>query len=142
MPTLELVTLRGVKFSEEVHEVILPTPDGLIAIFPDHMPLVSLAVPGVISIRRSKEDTDSRMEHFAINGGVVEVTPHKRVRVLVDEASAPHEISEKEAEEALKRAKELAKDAKDQISLDKAHQLISTQTVRLKVAGIKRRQKH
>ena len=141
MPTLELVTLNGIKFNDEVHEVILPTPDGLIAIFPDHMPLVSMTVPGVISVRRTKEDPDSKMEHFATNGGVAEISKH-RVRVLVDEAVAPHEISVKEAEEALRKAKALAKDAKDQVSLDKAHTLISTYTTRLKVAGVKRRQKH
>jgi len=141
MPTLELVTLRGIKYSGEVHEVILPTPDGLIAIFPDHMPLVSMVTPGVITVRRNKNDSDAKMEQFATGGGVVEIAGH-RIRVLVDEAQAPHEISVKEAEEALERAKSLAKDAKDQTSLDKAHQLISTHQFRLKVAGIKRRQRH
>lgn len=141
MPTLELVTLNGIKYSDEVHEVILPTPEGQIAIFPDHMPLVSLAVPGVISVRRHKDDADSKMQHFATNGGVVEITAH-RVRVLVDEADAPDEISEEEAKEALKRAKQLATEAKDQVSLDKAKQLVDTQSYRLKVAGLKRRQRH
>lgn len=141
MPTLELVTLRGIKYSDEVHEVILPTPDGLIAIFPDHMPLVSIVTPGIITVRRNKNDSDSKMEQFATGGGAVEISGH-RVRVLVDEAHAPHEISVKEAEDALKLAKSLAKDAKDQVSLDKAHQQISTQTVKLRVAGIKRRKKY
>ncbi len=141
MPTLELVTLRGMKFSGEVHEVIIPTPDGFIAVFPDHMPLVSMTIPGVISVRRNKEDSDSRMDHFATDGGVVEIT-HNRIRVLVDEAHAPHEISEKETEEALERAKTLARDAKDQISLDKAHRLMDTHAVRLRLATLKRRKKH
>ncbi len=141
MPTLELVAMDGIKFSDEVHEVVLPTPDGLIAIFPDHIPLVSLVVAGMISIRRHKDDSDDKMNHFATGGGVVEIT-RRRIRVLVDEADTSQEISEKEAQNALERAQALAKDAKDQISLDKAHQLISTQTARLKVAGIKRRQKH
>lgn len=141
MPTLELVTVNGIKFSDEVHEIILPTPEGQIAVFPDHMPLVTLATPGVISVRRNKEDPDDRMDHFATNGGIVEIAGH-RIRVLVDEADAPHEISEKEAEEALKRAKQLETDAKDQVSLEHAKRLVDTHVIRLKVAGIKRRQKH
>ncbi len=51
---LELVTLTGLKFQEDVYEVILPTATGTIAVFPKHMPLVSLAVPGVISVRRQR----------------------------------------------------------------------------------------
>ncbi len=141
MPTLELVTLNGIKYSDEVHEVILPTPDGQIAVFPDHMPLVSLVVPGMISVRRHKDEADAKMQYFATNGGVVEITGH-RIRVLVDDADAPEDISEKEAEEALKRAKQLAAEAKDQVSLDKAKQLVDTHSYRLKVAGIKRRQRH
>lgn len=138
MITLELVTLDGLKFSGDVHEVIMPTPDGLIAIFPDHMPLVSLATPGIISVRRRQGDRDDAMEHFATNGGVVEVSDN-RVRVLVDEADEPESISEKAVQEALQRAMTLAHEAKDQVSLDKAHQIIQHRRSQLKVAGLRRR---
>ena len=47
MVELELVALKGVKRMAKVHEVIVPTPDGQIAIFADHMPLVTVAVAGV-----------------------------------------------------------------------------------------------
>ncbi|MDB5186181.1 MAG: atpC, partial [Candidatus Saccharibacteria bacterium] len=43
---LELVSLTGVKYSDDAYEVVIPTADGEIAVFPGHMPLVSLAVPG------------------------------------------------------------------------------------------------
>lgn len=137
MITLELVALGGLKLSEEIYEVVIPTPDGLIAIFPHHMPLISLVTPGVISVRRSQGDADDRLEHFATNGGVVEINEH-RVRVLVDEADHSDEITVEETEAALRRAKELAAEAKDQVSLDKANQIIATQHARLKVAGLRR----
>lgn len=140
MITLELVTLDGVKFSDEIYEVVLPTPEGLIAIFPHHAPLVSLATPGVISIRHRESDPDDKMELFATNGGVIEIND-RRVRVLVDEADDSTDVVEKEIEEALALAKEEAKNAKDQVSLDKATQLIQTQQARLKVAGMKRRKR-
>lgn len=121
--TFELVTLDGLKFSEEVYEIVVPTPDGLIGIFPHHMPLISMTTDGVISVRRHENDKDDAMEHFATNGGVVEITTH-RVRVLVDDAEHGDAIVEQEALEALERAQEMARGAKDQVSLDKAHQLV------------------
>jgi F-type H+-transporting ATPase subunit epsilon len=103
--TLELVTLDGIKLSEEVFEVIVPTPDGLIAIFPHHMPLISLVSPGIISVRRSRGDSDAKLEHYATNGGIIEIDEH-RLRILVDEADHSNEITLEETEAALKRAKE------------------------------------
>lgn len=138
MITLELVTLDGVKFSEEVHEVILPTPDGYIAVFANHASLVSLATEGVISIRRKDNQPDDMMDHFATNGGVIEVMDNK-VRVLVDEADAADEINEAEIQKALETARQLRAEAKDQVSLDHAQQLIDRTAVRLKVADLRRR---
>jgi len=138
--TFELVTLGGLKFSEEVFQVDLPTPQGIIGVYPEHMPLVSLAVPGVISVRRNPNDRDEAMEHYATNGGIIEVS-HKRLRVLVDEADESNEVSEKEVAEALVKAKSLEKDARDQVSLDHARQVIQTQQARLKVAELKKRRR-
>ena len=141
MLKFELVTLDGIKFSESVHEVRLPTPQGEIGVFKDHSPLVSIASEGVITVKRKPEHTDKLLEYFAVNGGVIEVSPSS-VRVLVDEADPEDEISEKEAEEALELAKRMQAEAKDQVSLEKAQQLIQRQAVKLKVAGLKRRKKH
>jgi len=133
----ELVTLDGTKFSEDVYEIILPTPDGEIAILPNHIPLVSLAVPGVIGVRRRETDRDSQLEYFATNGGVIEILDNT-VRVLVDEADREDEISEQEAQKALERAQQLLSSAKDKVELDKAQSLMDRHTVRLKVAGLRR----
>lgn len=51
---LQLITLAGVKVDEPVYEVVLPTTSGEIAVFPNHEPLVSVAKPGVIRVRREK----------------------------------------------------------------------------------------
>lgn len=134
---LELITLLGQKMNEDVYEVILPTADGQIAVFPGHTPLVTLAVPGVISVRRSRTDADSALEHFATNGGVVEID-NRHVRVLVDEADAAEEILAEEAQAALARAEEMKRVAKDKVELDKAQAMIDRQAVRLKVADLRR----
>jgi F-type H+-transporting ATPase subunit epsilon len=135
---LELLTLHGQKMNEEIYEVILNTENGEIAVFPSHEPLVTLAVPGVITVRRHKNDPDELLEHFAGTSGIVEISP-KRVRILVDEADAAEEILEAEAEAALKRAQEMRGEASDQVSIERAQQLIDRHAVRLKVAELKRR---
>jgi F-type H+-transporting ATPase subunit epsilon len=140
MVKFELVTLNGIKYSEEAYEVQLPTPQGYVGIFPHHAPLVTLAVPGVISVRAKQNQPDDLMEHFATNGGVIEVSDDT-IRVLVDEADAAEEINEAEIQKALEHAKKLRAEAKDQVSLDHAQSLIDRQAVRLQVAGLKRRRR-
>lgn len=133
----QLVTLHGVALDQEVYEVMLPTADGPISVFPGHEPLVSIAVPGAIAVRHKKGDNDDHLEFFAVSGGVIEVT-QKRVRVLVDEADHGDDIIEAESKAALERAIKLRDSAKDQVELEKAHQLIDRHMVRLKVADLRR----
>ena len=135
---LELITLLGVKLNQEVYEVIIPTADGEIAVFPGHEPLVTIAVPGAISVRHKKTDPNDNLDFFAISGGVVEVSP-TNVRILVDEAEHGDDIVEAESKAALERAIEMRDNAKDQVELEKAHQLVDRHAVRLKVADLRRR---
>ncbi len=135
---LELVTLSGIKVDKDVYEVILPTADGEIAVFPGHEALVGMAVTGVISVRYNKSDNNDKLDYFAISGGVIEVSQTK-VRVLVDEADSGEDISESESKAALERALKLRESAKDQVELEKASQLVDRHQVRLKVAGLRRR---
>ncbi|HEX6416611.1 MAG TPA: ATP synthase F1 subunit epsilon [Candidatus Saccharimonadales bacterium] len=135
---LELITLLGKKIDQEVYEVMMPTADGDIAVFPGHEPLVTIAVPGAIAVRYSKGDADSQLDYFAISGGVVEVSQEK-IRVLVDEADHGDDIIEAESKAALERAIEMRDNAKSQVELEKAHQLVDRHSVRLKVADLRRR---
>ncbi|PLS81417.1 ATP synthase F1 subunit epsilon [Candidatus Saccharibacteria bacterium] len=135
---LELITLLGQKINEDVYEVILPTATGEISVFPGHEPLVTLAVPGVIAVRRNARDSNDDMDYFATDGGIIEIS-QQRVRVLVDEAAAGEDIIEAESKAALERALKMRDEAKDQVSLEQAHQLVDRHAVRLKVAELKRR---
>ncbi|MDN5274322.1 MAG: atpC [Candidatus Saccharibacteria bacterium] len=135
---LELITLLGKKIDQEVYEVMIPTAEGEIGVFPGHEPLVTIAVPGAIVVRYDKGDSDSQLDYFAISGGVVEVSQEK-VRILVDEADNGDDIIESESKAALARAIEMRDNAKDQVELEQAHQLVDRHSVRLKVADIRRR---
>jgi len=134
----QLVSLSGKKFDDDVYEVILPTLDGEIGVLKDHMPLVSVATTGVITVRRNQKDSDRQREFFATNGGVIEVSDNS-LRMLVDEADHADNLNEAEVQKALERARKMKAEAKDQVSLDHAQQLVDRQSVRLQVAGLKRR---
>lgn len=138
MIKFQLVTLDGIKFSEEVFEVILPTTEGYMAVFVNHMPLVSLAVPGIITIRRKAGDSDEHLKYFATNGGIIEIDDNA-VRVLVNEADREEEINEKEAQKAFEEARNLRANARDRISLENAQKLVDRQATRLKVVELRRR---
>ncbi len=135
---LELITLTGTVLNTKVYQTTLSTADGEISVFPDHEPLVTIAKPGVITVRHEKGHHDTELEYFAIGGGVVEVSADK-IRVLVDEAEHGDDIIEAESQAALERALKLRDEAEGQIELEKAHQLIDRHQVRLKVAELRRR---
>lgn len=136
----ELVTLAGSKVNEKIYEAIIPTADGEIAVFPGHEALITVAVPGVISVRRDKTHSDEQMEFFAISGGVVQISG-THVKVLVDEADHGEDIIESESKAALERALKMRDEATDQVELEKAHQLVDRHAVRLKVADLHRRRR-
>jgi F-type H+-transporting ATPase subunit epsilon len=134
----QLVSLSGTKFDDDVYEVVLPTLDGEIGVLQHHMPLVSVATTGAIMVRRNPRDTDAQREYFATNGGVIEISDNT-LRVLVDEADHADELNEAEVQKALDRAQRMKAEAKDEVSLEHAQQLVDRQSVRLHVANLKRR---
>ena len=137
---LQLITLHGVRFDQEIYELIAPTSTGEIAIFPGHEPLVTLAVPVALVVRHKKEDRDESLEYFAISGGVLEIA-QKSIRVLVDEADHGENIIEAESKAALERALKQRDEAEDQVEIDKAVELIDRHQVRLQVADLQRRKR-
>jgi F-type H+-transporting ATPase subunit epsilon len=134
----ELVTLDGVKYSAKAYEVIVPTAAGEITILPGHESLLSVVTTGVITVRREKGDSEAHLEHYATYGGVLEVNPDS-VRVLVDEATHGDDINEAETKKAYEAAIKLRGDAKNQVELDKAQQLVDRHAVRISVAQLRRR---
>jgi len=138
---LQLITLQGVRVDQDIYELTAPTVAGEIGVFPGHEPLVTLASPGALTVRYKKGDADRELEYFAISGGILEINPTS-IRVLVDEADHGDDIVEAESRAALERALKLRDDAKDQVDLEKAHELIDRHQVRLRVADLRRRTRH
>lgn len=141
MISFELVTPHGLAFQKDVYEVILPTAEGEIAVLPHHMPLITIITPGVIGLRQRADTPFEAIEHFATAGGLVEIDG-RRVRVLADTAERAEDVDELAAKEALVRAKQLQRAAKDQVTVADATRLIESNLARLKVAELKRRHRH
>jgi F-type H+-transporting ATPase subunit epsilon len=135
---LQLVTLSGIKFDGDVYEVILPTLDGEIGILQNHMPLISVATAGAVVVKKNRADSDNQREFYAISGGVIEIE-HNQLKVIVDEADHAENINEAETEAAHQRALDMKAEAKDQVSLEHAQQMIDRTGARLEVAKLKRR---
>jgi len=134
----QLVSLTGTIFDGEVHEVILPTLEGEIGVLQDHMPLVSVATSGMIAVRKNAKDNDANRDYYAASGGVIDVVGNS-LKVLVDEADHSEGIDESQAQKAYDLAVKMKAEAKDQVSLDHAQQMVDRSSVRLQVAGLKRR---
>jgi F-type H+-transporting ATPase subunit epsilon len=138
MMHFQLVSAQGLKYDGEAYEVIIPTIGGDIAVFEDHMPLISAARGGVVSVRIKSGDSDNEMKRFAVNGGIMQVQG-KDLIFLSDDITAPDDVNEKEAEAALARAEQLVQSAGTQKELAEAHRVLHHSRAQLNVARLKRR---
>ncbi len=134
----QLISATGIKFDEPAYEVIVPTKDGAIALYEDHMPLISSGAPGVLSIRKKQSDKDADMEHFAVYGGIMQIDG-KNARFVTDDVTTSDEVSESEAKAALERAKSLVSGAESRVALHEARSIIMHHEARLHLAQIKSR---
>ena len=137
---LKLITLSGIMLDADIYQVNIPTPDGEIAVYPDHEALVTLAVPGMVKVHHRKDSVNSQVDLFAISGGVVEIANNK-VKILVDDAESDETITEEESRLALERALKMRDEADSTVELEKAQELITKQRVKLRVAELKRRKR-
>lgn len=138
MISFQLISASGIKYDGEAYEVLVPTADGTIALFEDHMPLVGAGAAGVVSVRKKADDSDSAMESFAVGGGIVQVDG-KTARFISDDITASEDENEQEAEAALARAQELLSKASSQVEINEAKRAMAHSSARLQVAKIKKR---
>jgi F-type H+-transporting ATPase subunit epsilon len=84
--------------------VVIPGTAGEMGILPNHAPLLSTLIFGILKVRLKGEE-----EVFTVAGGVVEVQPDL-ITVLADSAENVAEIDVARAEEARKRAEDLIRE--------------------------------
>lgn len=95
----EIVTPERELLKEQVTQVTVPTKSGEITVLPNHIPLVSVLVPGVIEVKLA----NGNYEVMSVSGGFIEVLKDKVV-ILADTAERAEEIDISRAEEARARA--------------------------------------
>jgi F-type H+-transporting ATPase subunit epsilon len=95
---LEIVTPQAVVFSEDVDMVTFPGSEGQMGVYPQHVPLIAMLIPGEIIVNRNGVET-----FLAVGEGLVEVTA-KKVAIVTDMAIPSERIDEAKVEEARQRA--------------------------------------
>ena len=130
----ELLTLAGTKYKGQTREVHVITATGEMGILPHHENLTTIVKPGPVIVTGK----DGKKETLASFGGILQIVDNT-AKLLADEAEHEDELILHEIEAALEYAKTLAANAKTKVELHHAQTLVDRHTVRLNVAGMRRR---
>jgi F-type H+-transporting ATPase subunit epsilon len=105
--TLEIVTPDARVYSDTIDSVVIPTVEGEIGILPGHIPLLTQVADGELRVTKGTQTT-----YLVIGGGFAEIDGD-HVSVLAERAISEDLIDEKFVEEAMKRAEQAIKEAKN-----------------------------
>lgn len=126
----EITTPERIVYRDEIDQVTIPTQDGEITVLPNHIPLVSLLVPGALTIKKNGEEV-----FMATSGGFIEVQPGNKVIVLADTAERSEELDMAAIEEAKDRARKVLAEKRnvDDVAFTDAAAGLERELARLKV---------
>lgn len=105
--TLEIVTPEALVYNDTIDAVVIPTVEGDIGILPGHIPLLTQIEQGELQVSKG-----TATHWLAVGGGFVQIDGDV-VRVLAEQAITEEKIDEAAVENAMKRAEEKLKEAKD-----------------------------
>ena len=106
---VDVVSAEESIYSGEAEFVVLPGESGELGIYPRHTPLITRIKPGTVEISPSG---GGEKQLIFVAGGILEVQP-RVVTVLADTAIRGHDLDEAKANEAIQRAEEAKRNAKD-----------------------------
>jgi F-type H+-transporting ATPase subunit epsilon len=106
---VDVVSAEESIFAGEAEFVVLPGEAGELGIYPRHTPLITRIRPGAVRILPPGGGEE---QLIFVAGGILEVQP-KVITVLADTAIRGHDLDEAKANEALKRAEQARKSARD-----------------------------
>ena len=105
--TLEIVTPESRVYSDTIDTVVIPTTSGEIGILPGHIPLLTQVQDGDLRVTKG-----TVVSFLAVGGGFAQVFNDK-VSIIAERAITEDKIDEKAVENAMQRAEQAIKDAKD-----------------------------
>jgi F-type H+-transporting ATPase subunit epsilon len=106
---VDVVSAEEQIFSGEAEFVVLPGEAGELGIYPRHTPLITRIKPGAVRIKPAGGGEE---QLIFVAGGILEVQP-KVITVLADTAIRGTDLDEAKANEALQRAEEARRTARD-----------------------------
>jgi F-type H+-transporting ATPase subunit epsilon len=106
---VDVVSAEESIFSGEAEFVVLPGEAGELGIYPRHTPLITRIKAGTVRIKPADGGEE---QLIFVAGGILEVQP-KIITVLADTAIRGKDLDEAKAVEALKRAEDAMRNAKD-----------------------------
>ena len=109
---IDVVSAEESIYSGEAEFVVLPGEAGELGIYPRHVPLITRIKPGAVRIKPAGGGDE---QLIFVAGGVLEVQP-KVITVLADTAIRGADLDEAKANEALAKAEEARRNAKDKVS--------------------------
>lgn len=130
-----VVTIEGTVESAAARSVTIPTADGEITVLPDHIPLVSVLVPGVLTVRTGDNGSKDTEHHVSVSGGFVQVDGES-VTILADTAERADDIDVRRAEAARKRAEEAMAGKREKTELVDAAAELQKHLARLRAADL------
>ena len=98
---VELVSADRLVWSGEATMVIARTTEGDVGILPNHAPMLSLMVDGIVDVTTADNETWIA----AVDAGFLSVADN-RVSILAERAEMSHEIDLEKAREELERCKQ------------------------------------
>lgn len=111
---LSVITQARTLLTDEVTSVTAPGSEGYLGIWANHAPLVTMLVPGRLTIK----DLQGNEKVYSISGGFLEVSRNV-VTLLADSVEAPTDIDKERAKAAAERARErLAKRGPGIVDID------------------------
>ena len=105
--TLEIVTPEAKVYSDTIDSVVIPTVEGEIGILPGHIPLITQMESGELRV------TKGAVTQWLVVGNGFAQIDGDTVRVLAENAITEEKIDEHAVEDAMKRAEQELKVAKD-----------------------------
>ena len=106
---VDVVSAEESIYSGEAEFVVLPGEAGELGIYPRHTPLITRIKPGAVRIKPAGGGEE---QLIFVAGGILEVQP-KVITVLADTAIRGADLDEAKANEALQRAEEARRTARD-----------------------------
>ena len=131
----EITTPERTVYKDEIDSVTIPTQEGEITVLPNHLPIVAVLKPGVLVVRKNKQEN-----FLAVSGGFIEVQPNSRVVILADTAERAEELTLEAVEAARERARRLLEEKRnvDDVAYNAAAAAMERELARLKVVRRRR----